>query len=101
MAMSTRRSIQIGAFNGLKLAAGRGAVDEQAALGNNLLAGFQITLDLDEAAVGEAGLDLAEFDRFVLVRDPDPDLIALVDQGLFRHADHRMIAAGTDRGIRE
>src|SRR4030088_971109 len=100
--MATRRSIQIGAFNGLnKLAAGCSAVDEQAALGNNLLAGFQITLDFDKVAIGEAGLDPAEFDRLVLVRDPDPDLTTLVDQGLLRHADRRVIAGGIDRDIRE
>src|SRR6476469_356071 len=97
--MSTRRSIQIGAFNELKLAAGRGAVDEQAAFGNDLLSGFQIAFDLDQIPIDETGLDLAQFDRLVLVRDPDPDLIALVDQSLLRYADRRMIAGGIDRDI--
>ena len=55
--------------------------------------GFRLPDHLDEIAVGEPGLDLAQFDRLVLVRDPDPDLIALVDQRLLRHADRRMIAA--------
>src|ERR1700704_3730697 len=117
--MATRRSIQIGAFNGLKegpmspvrsspelwsstvLGAGRRAIDEQAALCNNLLAGFQITFDLDEVAIGEAGLDLAQFDRLVLMRDPDPNLIALVDQCLLWRANRRMVAGGIDRDIGE
>src|SRR5439155_18468564 len=57
--------------------------------------------NLDEVAVGEAGLDLAQLDRLVLMRDPDPDLIALVDQGLLRHTNRRVIAGGIDRDIRE
>ena len=35
------------------------------------------------------------------MRDPDPDLIALVDQGLLRHTNRRVIAGGVDRDIRE
>src|ERR1700692_4106395 len=96
--MATRRSIQIEAFTEGRtdvrcpkfaircvttaLAAGGGTVDEQAALCNNLLAGFQITFHLDEIAIGETGPDPAQFDRLVLMRYPDPDLIALIDQGL-------------------
>src|SRR5665213_3593399 len=105
--MATRRSIQTKAFKriGLSrivataLAAGRRAVDEQAALCNDLLAGFQIAVDLDEIAVDETGLDLAQLDRLVVVRDPEVNLIALVDQRLFRHADRRMIAGGIDRDV--
>src|ERR1700754_4704632 len=109
MAMATRRSIQIGAFNGLKegrasesrirvtfgvlprprdgakgnfpltaLAARCGAVDEQAAFCDDPFAGLQIAVDLHEIAVGETGLDLTKFDRLVVMRDPDVDLIALV-----------------------
>src|SRR6202171_2465812 len=83
------------------LAAGGGAVDEQAALCNNLLAGFQITFHLDEIAVDETGLDPAEFDRLVRMRYPDPDLVALIDQGLLRHGDRRVIAVGIDRDVGE
>src|SRR3954451_23918915 len=87
-AMATRRSIQTGTFNGVKdgrrsairsssgtitLAAGGCAIDEQAPLGNDLLAGLQIIRDLDQIAVNQAGLDLAQFDRLVLVHHPDPD----------------------------
>ena len=57
-----------------------------------MLAGLQIADHLDEIAIGEAGLDLAQFDRLVLMRDPDPDLVAFVDQRLLRHADRRMVA---------
>ena len=32
-----------------------------------ILAGFQIATDLHEVAIGEAGLDLAQFDRLVLM----------------------------------
>src|SRR5437870_1355966 len=80
-ARATRRSIQIGAFNGVS-AAGRGAVDEQRALGDDQLAGSQIADHLDEIAIGEAGLDLTQFDRLVRMRDPDPHLIAFIDQCL-------------------
>src|SRR5712672_996203 len=115
--MATRRSIQVEAFKGLKkgcvsripkfamislttaLAAGCRAVDEQAAFCNDLLAGFQITLDLDEIAIGKPGLDLAQLDSLVFMGDPDPHLIALIDQGLPRYADRRMIAGGIDRDI--
>ena len=51
--------------------------------------GFRLPIDLDEIAIGEAGLDLAQLDRLVLMRDPDPDLVAFVDQRLLRHADRR------------
>src|SRR5712671_828273 len=110
--MATRRSIQVEAFKGLKkgrvsripkfamirlLAAGCRAVDEQAAFCNDLLAGSQITLDLDEIAIGEAGLDLAQLDRLVLVRDPDPHLVALIDQRLLGNPNRRLIAGRIDR----
>src|SRR5258708_19681952 len=85
----------------IKLAAGCGAVDEQTALGNDLLAGFQITLDLDEVAVDEAGFDLAQLDRLVFMGNPDPDLIALVDQGLLWHTNRRVTARGINRAIPE
>src|ERR1700730_10363 len=106
--MATRRSIQTKAFNAvteglasvvrnstgdtIALTAGRRAVDEQASLGNDLLAGVKVALDLDEVAVDQAGLDLAEFDRLVLVRHPDPDLIAFIDQSLLRHTHGEVIA---------
>src|SRR5436305_2818294 len=100
--MATRRSIQIEAFNGwVALASGCRAIDEQTSLGNDLLAGLQISLDLDEIAIGQPGLDLAKFDRLVFMRDPDSDLIALVDQGLLGHAHGRMIAGGIDRDVSE
>ena len=55
--MATRRSIQIEAFNGwVALASGCRAIDEQTSLGNDLLAGFQISLDLDEIAMNVLAL---------------------------------------------
>src|SRR6185437_2068046 len=110
--MATRRSIQSRSFKRIRLfdgremaatasAAGRRAVDEQAALGHDLLAGFQIAVDLDQIAVDETGLDLAQLDRLVFMRDPEPDLIALVDQRLLRHADRWMLAGGIERDVGE
>ena len=61
-------------------AAGRGPVDEQRALGHDQLAGLQIADHLDQIAIGEAGFDLAQFNRLVLMRDPDPDLVALLKE---------------------
>ena len=58
-------------------------------------------MHLDEIAIGEARLDLADFDRLVLMRDPDPDLIAFINQSLLRHADRMMIAGGIDCDVRE
>src|SRR4051794_16106438 len=49
------------------LAAGRDLVDEQAALGNDLLAGLQVALDLDEIPIGEPGRDLTQFNRLVVM----------------------------------
>src|SRR5579863_7199476 len=71
----------------IALGARRRAVDEQAASCDDLLAGLQIAVDLHQIAIGKAGLDLAQFDRLVLVRNPDPDLIALIDQRLLGDAD--------------
>ena len=55
-ARATRRSIQTGVCEGVSCR--RGAVDEQRAPGDDLLAGPEIADHLDEIAVGEAGLDL-------------------------------------------
>ncbi len=84
-----------------ELAARRSPVNEQAAFGHDLLVGRKAVLDLDQIAVGEADLDAAQLDRFVVAHHPDPNLIALVDQRLFRHADGRSVAAGIDRHIGE
>jgi len=47
------------------------------ALCNDLLAGLQIAMHLDEVVIGETGFDLAKIDRLVLVRDPEPDLVVV------------------------
>src|SRR6186713_783440 len=100
-ARATRRSIQVFSFLGRRSAAGRGAVDEQAALGDDLLAGLQVAGDLDEVTVDEAYLDLAQLDRLVLARDPDADLVGFVDQRLLRHRRCCPVAGGIDRDIGE
>src|SRR3954452_16506562 len=83
-ASATRRSIQVFAVSqGTgRSATGRGAVDEQAAFGDDLLAGLQIAGDLDEVAIDETDLDLAQLDRLVVARDPDTDPVAFIDQRL-------------------
>src|SRR5947209_9099919 len=68
------------------------AVDEQAAPRDDLLARLQVARHLHQIAVAEAGFDLAKFDRLVFVRDPQPHLIALIDQRLLRHRNRGMIA---------
>src|SRR5882672_6914715 len=99
-ARATRRSIQIEAFNEGS-AAGCGAVDEQRALGDDPLAGLQIADYLDEVAIAEAGLDLTQLDRLVRMRNPDPDLVAFIDQRLLRHPDRRMVARRIDGDVGE
>src|SRR5436305_8171929 len=98
---ATRRSIQVFNFLGRRSAAGRRSVDEQAAFGDDLLAGFQVAGDLDEVAVDEADLDLAQFDRLVLACDPEADLVGFVDQGLFRHRRRSAVARRIDRDVGE
>src|SRR5437588_13007492 len=104
--MATRRSIQAN-FNALKmggrapLAARCCAVNEETALCDNMLAGLQIAHDLDEIAVDESGFDLPEFDRFVVMGDPDANLVGFVDQGLLRHRGRGVIALGIARDGRE
>src|SRR6478752_10089143 len=98
-ARATRRSIQVFAVSqgARRSATGRRAVDEQAAFGDDLLAGLQVAGDLDEVAVDEADLDLAQLDRLVVARDPDANSVALVDQRLLRHRRRSAVAGRIDR----
>ena len=43
------------------------------ALCNDLLAGLQIAMHLDEVVIGETGFDLANINRLAIVRDPEPE----------------------------
>jgi len=45
---------------------------------NDLLAGLQIAMHLDEVVIGETGFDLAKINRLVILRDPEPDLVVVV-----------------------
>src|SRR3954470_4324051 len=103
-ARATRRSIQVFSlsfFPARRSAAGRRAVDEQAAFGDHLLAGLQIAGDLDEIAIDETDLDLAQLDRLVLACHPEADLVGFVDQGLLRYRRRGAIAGRIDRDVRE
>ena len=82
-------------------AAGRRAVDEQAAFGHDLLAGLQVAGDLDQVAVDETDLDLAQLDRLVLARDPEANLVRLKDQRLLRNRRRGAAAGRIDRDVRE
>src|ERR1700722_2234868 len=79
-AKETRRSI-------FTSRAGGRAVDEQAAPYDDLLARLQIAADLDIVAIDQTGLDFAKLERFVVIGDPQPHAIGLVDQRLLLHAD--------------
>src|SRR6185437_15684551 len=94
-AKETRRSIS--GHSG----AGSRTVDEQAALDDHLLARLQIAADPDKVAVGQAGLDFAKLERLVVIGDPQPHVLALIDQRLLFHADRFMVAAGIDRDAGE
>src|SRR5216683_6359372 len=72
---------------GGRSAPGGGAVDEQAAPGDDAFAGRDPLQDLDHASFGQSGLELAQLDRLVLVPDPDAHRAALVDQRFARHRD--------------
>ena len=55
--------------------------------------GAILPLTGDKLARGDAGFDLAQFERIVGIRDPDASLIAFVDQRLLWYRDRRFIAA--------
>src|SRR5215470_17360666 len=59
--------------------AGRGPIDEQAALGDHLLAWLQPTHHLDHPAVDQSGRDRAPLDRPVVMCHPDARAVALID----------------------
>src|SRR5437870_5759170 len=61
------------------LAARCGAIDEQAALGDHLLADLETIPHLDHAAADETGLDRPQFDRAILANDPDARGVAFVE----------------------
>src|SRR5512147_618231 len=94
-ARETRRSIRSG-ISTRGSGAGRRPVDEQTALGDDLLAGLQVGTDLDIVAIGETGLDIAKLQRLVVIGHPKPDTLALVDQRLLLHAHRLVVAAGID-----
>src|ERR1700730_9523951 len=75
-----------------------GPVDEQAAAGDHALACIDSFEDLDHPAVGEAGLDLAQLDRLVLMRHPDAHRAALIDERLAR-AGEILLGEDADIGI--
>src|SRR5258705_8132014 len=76
-----------------------GPVDEQAAARDHALACLDAFEDLDHAAIGEAGLDLAQLDRLVLMRHPDAHRAAFIDERLARDSDAGEILLGEDADI--
>src|SRR5215813_12827263 len=93
-ARETRRSIRCES-----LGARSRPIYEQAAPGYDFLSGLQIGAHFDKVTVGQTGPDLAELERPVIVGDPQPHALALIDQGLFGHADRRMVCARKDSHI--
>src|SRR5262245_21085539 len=59
--------------------AGRRPIDEQAALGDHLLARLQPSHHLDHSAIDQARRDRTPLDRLVVMRHPDARAIALID----------------------
>ena len=85
----------------LSLAVGRRAIDEQAALGDDALAGLQTFDHLDHAAADEPGLDLTQFDRLVVTDDPGADQVSFIDQRFARHRDAAAFIVAEDGDVRE
>src|ERR1700760_2990776 len=77
-AIETRRSIGSLISQTVALGPGRRPVDEQTALGDDLLPAVEVLAHLDGVAVGQTGLDLAKLNRLVVMGNPEPDLLALI-----------------------
>src|SRR6185436_5127437 len=86
-------------------AAGRGRrhpVDEEAAPRDHAVAGSKTVQYFHHRAVGEPDLDLAQFDRGIVVaRNPHPGALALVDDGIARHRNRGFALAAEDLHARE
>src|SRR5216684_2855249 len=105
VAFSTRSAFKLNLrFDVRDLAAGRRPIDEQAALGDHLLAEPNASQNLDHLAVCQSKLDLPKLDRLIVARDPNPRNIAFVDYGVARNAKHvdlGQIATGIKRDVRK
>src|SRR6516225_3138581 len=99
-AKETRRSIRSGSLHAV-LGARRCPVDEQTAPDDDFLPRLEVAADLDQITIGQAGLDLPQFERLVVMRHPEPHALALIDQRLLLHPDRLAFVAGIDRDIGE
>src|SRR6478609_3984962 len=57
----------------------RGAIDEQAASGDDLVAGLQVGANLHQIAIRQSRFDFAKLDRIVVVGDPEVHSLVFVN----------------------
>src|SRR5262245_53389932 len=74
----------------------RRPIDEQAALGDDLLARPQTLHHLKHPAVDQSGRDRAPLDRLVVMRHPDARRVALIDHRITRNGGPRISLIGED-----